>query len=81
MLDVRFNSVFPLKLPFPTLLHQAISELWNAFGSLWLIMFVIDGLVAFVVSFRPWPIRFQVSPPQGEESPAQPSQPGARPGV
>jgi hypothetical protein len=83
MLDVRFNNVFPLKLPFPTLLHQSLSELWSTLGSLWLIMFIIAGLVAFLVSFRPWPVRFQISPPEGEGISPESSEPGkvARPGA
>jgi hypothetical protein len=66
MLDVRFNNVFPLKLPFPTLLRQAVTELGNSLGSLWLIMFIVAGVVAFLVSFRPWPVRFEVSPSEDE---------------
>jgi hypothetical protein len=83
MLDVRFNNVFPLKLPFPTLLHQSLSELWSTLGSLWLIMLIIAGLVAFLVSFRPWPVRFQISPPEGEGISPESSEPGkvARPGA
>jgi cellulose synthase/poly-beta-1,6-N-acetylglucosamine synthase-like glycosyltransferase len=79
LLDVRFNSIFPLKLPFPTLLHQAVNELWSTLGSWWLIMFIMAGAVAFVVSFRPWPVRFQVSPPQSEGEVPESSEPDVPP--
>lgn len=63
MLDVRFNEIIPLKLPFPTLLHHGVNELGSALSSPWLIMFLLSGLVAFLVSFRPWPVTLQVRPP------------------
>lgn len=60
MLDVRFNSILPIKLPFMTLLEQAARELLNAFASSWSVMFAVTGLVAFLVSFRPWPVKVQL---------------------
>ncbi len=61
MLDVRFNNILPIKLPFMTLLNQGATELAKAFASPWTVMFAISGLVAFLMSFRPWPIRLQLS--------------------
>lgn len=61
MLDVRYNSILPIKLPFMTLLEQASRELLKAFASPWAVMFAITGLVAFLMSFRPWPVRLQLS--------------------
>lgn len=65
MLDVRFNKLIPLKLPIMDLLNNAAKELGKAFGSLWIVLFLITGLVAFLISFRPWPVRFQM-PDQAE---------------
>jgi hypothetical protein len=69
MLDVRFNKIIPLKLPFFTLLNDALGQLGRSLLSWWLIMFFITGLVAFLVSFRPWPIRLQLSGPP-EDAPS-----------
>lgn len=65
ILDVRFNGILPLKLPFMTLLNQAAHELLRSFGTAWLALFIITGVVAFLVSFRPWPVRFQISADSG----------------
>jgi hypothetical protein len=73
ILDVRFNSLLPLKLPFMDLLNHAVRELGKAFGSLWLVMFLITGLVAFVLSFRPWPVKLQISEPPQAGRMARPS--------
>jgi hypothetical protein len=65
ILDVRFNGILPLKLPFMTLLNQAAHELLGSFGTAWLALFIITGVVAFLISFRPWPVRFQISADSG----------------
>lgn len=42
----------------------ALSKFGGEFLSPWLIYFVIAGLVAFLLSFRPWPVKLAVSPKQ-----------------
>lgn len=75
ILDVRFNSIIPLKLPFMTLLNHAAHELADSFTSPWVILFIITGAVAFLVSFRPWPIKFQISASDRSGSVQSPSGP------
>ena len=74
MLDVRFNKLIPLKLPIMNLLNNAAKELGKAFGSLWIVLFLITGLVAFLISFRPWPVSFKMPEQAGESG-----EPGAVP--
>jgi hypothetical protein len=90
MLDVRFNKLIPLKLPIMDLLNNSAKELGKAFGSLWIVLFLITGLVAFLISFRPWPVKFEmpgqaeapekpgaVPPEAGSDMPPSPAPPGA----
>lgn len=71
MMDVRFNSVIPLKLGIGTLFNEALSSYGRNFLSLWLVFFLIAGLVAFVIAFRPPPIRLQISSTPPARRPAR----------
>lgn len=61
MMDVRFNSVFPMPLPFGTLFNESLEMYYHEFISVWLIFFIIAGVVAFIITFRPPPIRLQIA--------------------
>lgn len=61
ILDVKFNDFFHLPLGYGTLFNEAISKYYHEFLSLWLVFFLIAGLVAFIIAFRPPPIRLQLS--------------------
>lgn len=61
MLDVRFHSVFPIPLPFGRLFNEALIMYYHEFVSFWLVFFIIAGLVAFIITFRPPPIRLQIA--------------------
>jgi hypothetical protein len=63
MLDVRFNNILPLKLSIWHLFTESLTTYGNQFLSLWLAFFLITGVVAFLVAFRPPPVRLQVSSP------------------
>jgi len=63
MMDVRFNAVVKLPVHFMNLLKISLIELGKQFGSLWVLLFILTGGVAFLLSFRPWPIRLQTSGP------------------
>jgi hypothetical protein len=59
MLDVRFNDILPLKLGIWPLFRESLSTFGSQFVTLWLLFFIITGVVAFLVAFRPPPIRLQ----------------------
>lgn len=61
MLDVRFNNILPLKLGIWPLFRESFTTYGNQFVSLWLLFFIITGAVAFLVAFRPPPVRLQLS--------------------
>lgn len=63
MLDVRFNDILPLKLGIWTLFRDSLTTYWTQFATLWLLFFIITGLVAFLVAFRPPPIKLQFAGP------------------
>ncbi|MHB8896636.1 MAG: RING finger protein [Candidatus Geothermincolia bacterium] len=65
MLDVRFNKILPIKLGIWPLFRESLTTYLHSFWSLWLLFFVISGLIAFIVAFRPPPIKLQLS---GEKS-------------
>ncbi len=75
MLDAKYPSVLKgISIPFPTttLLRESALALGRAFTSLWVILFLITGLVAFLVSFRPWPVKFNLSGRPEAPRPAPP---------
>ena len=57
-----------------SILYHRWGRARKAFGSLWIVLFLITGLVAFLLSFRPWPVSFQM-PDQAEAH----QEPGAVP--
>jgi len=61
MLDVRFNNILPLKLGIWPLFRESLTTYGNQFLSLWLLFFIMSGAVAFLVAFRPPPIKLQLS--------------------
>jgi len=61
MLDVRFNDILPLKLGIWQLFTDSFNNFGKQFASLWLLFFIITGLVAFLVAFRPPPIKLQLA--------------------
>ena len=64
VLDATYPAILKgISIPFPTstLLKESALALGRAFASPWVILFVITGMVAFLISFRPWPITFQTS--------------------
>jgi hypothetical protein len=74
ILDVRFNEILPIKLGFFSLLDNGVRTLGSSFLTMWVVLFVITGAVAFLVSFRPWPIRLQL---QGPPAPRKVARRGA----
>ena len=64
MLDVRFNNILPIKLGIWPLFRESVTTYWQSFWSLWLLFFLLSGLVAFIVACRPPPIRLQISDEQ-----------------
>ncbi|MFH1150328.1 MAG: hypothetical protein V1748_07630 [Actinomycetota bacterium] len=74
ILDVRFNEILPFKLGFFSLLDNGVRTLGSSFLTLWVVLFVLTGAVAFLVSFRPWPVRLQL---QGPAAPRKVARRGA----
>lgn len=63
MLTIWFPSL-PIDLPFSNMhnLSESFTQFLKQFPTLkWLMVFCITGGVAFLVSFRPWPIKIQTS--------------------
>ena len=71
ILDVKFNDFFHFPLGYGTLFNEAMSKYFQEFLSLWLVFFLIAGLVAFIIAFRPPPIRLQLSSPPPARRPAR----------
>lgn len=65
MLDVRFNKILPLKLGIWPLFRESFNTYLHSFWTLWLVFFLLSGLVAFLVSFRPPPVKLQISEGRG----------------
>lgn len=61
MLDVRFNDILPLKLGIGTLFKDSLTSFGHQFGTLWLLFFILTAAAAFLISFRPWPVRLQMA--------------------
>ena len=61
MLDVRFNDILPLKLGIWTLFKDSLTSFAHQFGTLWLLFFILTAAAAFLISFRPWPVRLQLA--------------------
>ncbi len=61
MLDLRFNDIIPLKLGIWPLFRECVNTYWESMWSLWLVFLVVSGLVAFLVAWRPPPIRLNMS--------------------
>ncbi|MDD5447587.1 MAG: hypothetical protein PHO53_00225 [Actinomycetota bacterium] len=61
MLGIWFPPIKILSVSTSDNFTAALSKFAGEFFSPWLIYFVIAGLVAFLLSFRPWPIRVEVS--------------------
>lgn len=61
MMSIWFPDV--IKLPVPTMenFNQAINQYVRQFPTTWLVFLLVAGLVAFLLSFRPWPIKLQAS--------------------
>lgn len=57
VLDVRYNNLIPLKQGIVTEVSDAITTLLREFKSFdFVLLFILTGVVAFVLSFRPWPL-------------------------
>lgn len=65
MLDVRFNKILPIKLGIWPLFRESFTTYYQSFWSLWLLFFLLSALVAFLVAFRPPPIRLQLADDRG----------------
>jgi hypothetical protein len=63
MLYLRFNKMVPLKLGIWPLFRESLNFYGREFLTLWLMFFIIAGAVAFLVAFRPPPVRLQISQP------------------
>jgi hypothetical protein len=65
MLDVRFNSILRIPYGIWQLFRMSFTTYYQSFTSIWLLFFILSGAVAFLVAFRPPPIRMQLasSPP------------------
>ena len=61
MLDVRFNDILPIKLGIWPLFRESFTTYLQSFWSIWLVFFIVSGAVAFMIAFRPPPIRLQIS--------------------
>jgi len=61
MLEVWFPDI--IKLPIGTVenFNHALRQFARQFPSVWLVFFVISAAVAFLLSFRPWPLRIHLS--------------------
>ncbi|PKQ27536.1 MAG: hypothetical protein CVT63_07470 [Candidatus Anoxymicrobium japonicum] len=59
MLDIRFNRLFPFKMSIWPLFRESASTYVQDFSSIWLVFFLIAATVAFLVSFRPPPIKLR----------------------
>lgn len=71
VLDVKFNDFIHLPLGYGRLFNEAMIKYYHEFLSLWLVFFLIAGLVAFIIAFRPPPIRLQLSSPPPARRPAR----------
>ena len=74
MLDVWFPDI--IKLPIKTMdnFNHALTQFGKQLPTTWLVFLFITGAVAFLVSFRPWPIRFQTSGTSRTASPRSPTE-------
>ena len=74
MLDIWFPDI--IKLPIKTVdnFQHAMTQFVKQLPTMWLLFLFITGAVAFLVSFRPWPIRFQTSGTSSAASPGRPAE-------
>jgi hypothetical protein len=74
MLDVWFPDI--IKLPIKTMdnFHHALTQFVKQLPTTWLLFLFITGAVAFLISFRPWPIRFQTSGTSSAAAPQKPAE-------
>ena len=74
MLDVWFPDI--IKLPITTMdnFKHALTQFVKQLPTMWLVFLLITGGVAFLISFRPWPIRFQTSGTPGAAIPQEPTE-------
>jgi len=61
MLDVKWNGIITLPIGTWQLFRESLTTFWNNFLSWWLAFFLISGAVAFLVAFRPPPVKLQLS--------------------
>lgn len=69
MLDVWFPDIIKLPVGPMDNLHHALTQFVKQLPTMWLVLFFITGTVAFLMSFRPWPIKFQASGTSSAASP------------
>jgi len=69
MLDVRFPDIIKLPIKPMDNFHHALTQFVKQLPTTWLVFLLITGGVAFLVSFRPWPVRLKTS--GSEEAPSQ----------
>ena len=74
MLDVWFPDI--IKLPISTMdnFSHALTQFVKQLPTAWLVFLFVTGAVAFLVSFRPWPIRLQSPGTSSAASPQSPSE-------
>jgi hypothetical protein len=73
MLATRYNGLLTLPMRFLDLLRDALTTYGQSFTSIWLLFFLISGAVAFLVAFRPPPIKMQLA----STAPRQPARHGS----
>lgn len=62
MLDVWFPSILKLPISHMDNFTHALGQYGRQFFTVsWLVFFLVTGLVAFLLSFRPWPLKLQPS--------------------
>lgn len=61
MLTVWFPEIEIFNIPFIKNFNNALTQFWRQLPTVWLVYFFIAGGTAFLLTFRPWPIRFKSS--------------------
>ena len=61
MLTGWFPDIEIFNIPLVDNFKNAIEQFGRQFTGWWLVFFLIAGATAFLLSFRPWPVRLQVS--------------------
>jgi hypothetical protein len=72
MLDVWFPDIINLPVETMDNFSHALTQFVKQLPTTWLVFLFITGAVAFLVSFRPWPIRLQTPGTSSAASPQSP---------